>query len=91
MSIIDAGLKLLEGLKDIDAAEAFNKIARPYVTVMVVTVFNAVCVWGVVMGRMSMNDFVQTIGPTNGLIVGFWFGERNSRAAGQVDNMKGKS
>lgn len=80
MSFIESGLKFLEGLKEIDAAEAFNKVARPYVTVMVVTVFNAVCVWGVVQGRMSMNDFVQTIGPTNGLIVGFWFGERNSKS-----------
>ncbi|MEO9387035.1 MULTISPECIES: hypothetical protein [Chromobacterium] len=77
--MIDTFLHLLRGLREIDAAEAFNKVARPYVTVMVVTVFNAVCVWGVVQGRMTMNDFVQTIGPTNGLIVGFWFGERRSR------------
>lgn len=84
-------IKLLEGLKEIDAAEAFNKIARPYVTVMVVTVFNAVCVWGVVSGRMTMNDFVQTIGPTNGLIVGFWFGERNFRASQTDHSQKGKT
>lgn len=86
MSLVDSGLKLLEGLKEIDAAEAFNKVARPYVTVMVVTVFNAVCVWGVVQGRMTMNDFVQTIGPTNGLIVGFWFGERNSKSNQKISN-----
>lgn len=90
MSVIDSCLSLLRGLKEIDVAEAFNKVARPYVTVMVVTVFNAVCVWGVVQGHMSMNDFVQTIGPTNGLIVGFWFGERNNRAS-QIDTQKGKT
>ena len=65
--IIDSLTKLLAAL---------NSAARPYLTALIATLFNGVCAWAAMTGRLSPKDYITAIGPTNAMIIGFWFGER---------------
>ena len=55
---------------------ALHKLARPYLTALVATIFNGVLAYLVIMGKMPIGEYIAAVGPTNGMIVGFWFGER---------------
>ena len=66
-NIIDSFSKLVS---------AFNSAARPYLTALVATLFNGVCVWAVINGDLTIMQYITAIGPTNGMIIGFWFGEK---------------
>ena len=66
-------------------ATGLNKIARPYLTVLVTTVYNVTLVAGVASGKLDFEQYVMTVGPTNALIIGFWFGERAASSRAQKD------
>lgn len=55
---------------------ALHSAARPYLTVLVATLFNGICAWAVFSNKLDVVDYITAIGPTNGMIIGFWFGER---------------
>lgn len=57
-------------------ASGLNKIARPYLTVLITTIYNlalVACVW---KGKLQVKEYILAVGPTNAMIIGFWFGER---------------
>jgi hypothetical protein len=51
-------------------------LARPYLTALIATLFNAVLAIAYFQGNLSIGDYIQSVGPTNAMIIGFWFGER---------------
>jgi hypothetical protein len=55
---------------------ALHSLARPYLTVLVATLFNGICAWAVFTNKLQVIEYITAIGPTNGMIIGFWFGER---------------
>lgn len=59
-----------------EIADALHGLARPYLTVLIATGFNAICAWAWWRSELSIVEYITAIGPTNGLIIGFWFGER---------------
>jgi hypothetical protein len=61
-----------------DVSFAFNKLARPTLTVMIAAVFNGIAAWAFFEGRISWEQFATAIGPTNSMIIGFWFGEKSA-------------
>jgi hypothetical protein len=56
--------------------ELLSDIGRPFLTVMVNGVFTGVCVWAVLNSKMTVSEFIAAVGPSNSMILGFWFGER---------------
>ncbi|WP_028449691.1 hypothetical protein [Chitinibacter tainanensis] len=85
--MIDGLIKLLRALRDLDVATAFNRVTRPVLTLIICVLFNVICAWAAITGAISIKDYVQTVGPMNGVIVGFWFGSR-SRPAEPVQSSK---
>lgn len=65
-----------QGNKFREIADALHGLARPYLTVLIATGFNAICAWAWLRGELGIVEYITAIGPTNGLIIGFWFGER---------------
>lgn len=57
-------------------ASGLNKIARPYLTVLITTMYNAALVYGLLRGKIEFKEYIMAMGPTNAMIIGFWFGER---------------
>lgn len=57
---------------------ALNRIARPYLTALVATIFNLVCAWAVWKRLLPIRDYILAVGPTNAMIIGFWFGEKSA-------------
>ncbi len=53
-----------------------QELARPYLTALIATLFNAVLAIAYFQGNLSIGDYIQSVGPTNAMIIGFWFGER---------------
>lgn len=68
--------------------EGLNKLARPYLTVLITTVYNIALLIAVGIGALEVRDYILAIGPTNAMIIGFWFGER---AATKRDQKEGES
>jgi hypothetical protein len=62
-------------------SKALYRLARPYLTVLIATMFNVVCAWAWFRGDMAAMDYVTAVGPTNCMIIGFWFGERAAQNA----------
>lgn len=56
--------------------DKMNRAARPYLTVLVATVFNLLCAWAVISEKLNIKDYITAIAPTNAMIIGFWFGEK---------------
>jgi hypothetical protein len=56
--------------------DKMNRAARPYLTVLVATMFNLLTAWAVVKERLSVQEYITAIAPTNAMIIGFWFGEK---------------
>lgn len=61
-----------------DIAFAFNKLARPVLTVVIAAIFNGIAAWAFFSGKISWEQFATAIGPTNSMIIGFWFGEKSA-------------
>jgi hypothetical protein len=61
-----------------DVAFAFNKLARPVLTIMIAAVFNGIAAWAFFTGKITWEQFATALGPTNGMIIGFWFGEKSA-------------
>jgi len=59
-----------------EVGSALNRLARPYLTALVATLFNCICGWTVLTGKLSIRDYIMAVGPTNAMIIGFWFGEK---------------
>lgn len=57
-------------------ADGLNKIARPYLTVLITTIYNAALLIALYVGQLEVKEYILAIGPTNAMIIGFWFGER---------------
>ena len=69
-----------------ELATALNKLARPYLTALIATLFNVLCAWAVVRGKLEVKEYIMAVGPTNAMIIGFWFGERTAlKRAGKPD------
>lgn len=66
-NIIDSLSKLID---------ATNRAARPYLTILIATLFNLICAWAAMSREITVMQYITAIGPTNGMIIGFWFGER---------------
>lgn len=57
-------------------SRALHSLARPYLTVFITTLYNVICVWALVEGELKIIEYIAAIGPTNSLVLGFYFGER---------------
>lgn len=57
-------------------AEAATMLARPYLTVVITTIYNATLMTALVMGKLEVREYILAIGPVNAMVMGFWFGER---------------
>lgn len=57
-------------------AEAATHLARPYLTVVITTIYNATLLIALVMNKLEVREYILAIGPVNAIIMGFWFGER---------------
>ena len=53
-----------------------NSMVRPFLTFFVTVLYNVVMVWLVFSNRISPETYVNSIGPMNAMIIGFWFAER---------------
>lgn len=71
-------------------AQAMNNMGRPFLTALVTTVYNIALLIGLINGQLKVMEYITAVGPTNAMIIGFWFGERKATheaAAGQgTDN-----
>lgn len=57
-------------------AEGLHKLARPYLTVLITTIYNLALLIALSKGVLEVREYILAIGPTNAMIIGFWFGER---------------
>lgn len=51
-------------------------LARPYLTVVITTIYNAALLVALWMGKLDTKDYITAVGPVNSMVMGFWFGER---------------
>ena len=59
-------------------AQAISSMGRPFLTVLISTLYNVALLVGLAMGALPVHDYITAVGPTNAMIIGFWFGERKS-------------
>lgn len=57
-------------------ADAATTLARPYLTVLITTIYNVTLLTALVMNKLEVREYILAIGPVNAMIMGFWFGER---------------
>lgn len=57
-------------------ADAMNKLARPYLTVLITTIYNVTLLIALYFGKLETKEYIMAIGPVNAMVMGFWFGER---------------
>lgn len=55
---------------------AMNKLVRPVLTFVLVLSYNAMLIWAVREGLLKIADFIVACGPTNAMVLGFWFAEK---------------
>ncbi|MDR9846999.1 hypothetical protein [Herbaspirillum huttiense] len=55
---------------------AMNKLVRPVLTFVLVLTYNAVLIWAVKERELSVSEFIAAAGPSNGMVLGFWFAEK---------------
>lgn len=58
-----------------------NSAVRPYLTFLIATIYNVALVFMVFMGMLTAQEYVTSVGTANGLIIGFWFGERKAKSS----------
>lgn len=57
-------------------AGALDKLARPYLTVLITTIYNVTLLLALYLGKLEVREYILAIGPVNAMVMGFWFGER---------------
>ena len=57
-------------------ANQLQELARPYLTILIATIFNVLLAIAYFKGDLEIVEYITAVGPTNGMIIGFWFGER---------------
>jgi hypothetical protein len=55
-----------------------NSMGRPFITALVTTIYNLALLSALVLGVLDVMSYITAVGPTNAMIIGFWFGERKS-------------
>ena len=55
---------------------SLHKVVRPYLTMFIATLYNVVLVWAVIASKLEIKDYIASVGPTNAMILGFWFAEK---------------
>ena len=55
---------------------AANKVVRPYLTLFITTLYNVLLAGAVMTNHLTVRDYIVAIGPTNAMILGFWFAEK---------------
>lgn len=63
-------------MKSSEIASAFNKLARPYLTILITTIYNTTLLVALLLGTLDVQQYITAVGPTNAMVIGFWFGER---------------
>lgn len=58
--------------------ELSNGMGRPFLTALVTTVYNITLLVALSLGKLEINAYIASVGPTNAMIIGFWFGERSA-------------
>lgn len=53
-----------------------NQSVRPLLTIFISFTFNALLAWLTFTGKLPARDYLVSVGPTNAMIIGFWFGEK---------------
>ncbi|TSP13969.1 hypothetical protein [Cupriavidus campinensis] len=56
---------------------------RPLLTFFITLFFNGTVTWAVFVGKLSVTDYIQAVGPINTMILGFWFAEKAALARPQ--------
>lgn len=69
-------------------AEAMNKMGRPFVTAIVTVIYNTALLVGMAMGQLDVQDYILAVGPTNAMIIGFWFARRENKTDDQGEEGK---
>jgi len=70
-------------------ATGMNSMGRPFITALVTTIYNLALLAALVLGQLEIMAYITAVGPTNAMIIGFWFGERKAgheRVSGSEDN-----
>lgn len=69
-----------------DWADKLNKVARPYLTILITTIYNATLLIALWKGLLEVKEYILAIGPVNSMVMGFWFGERAALKVPGKDN-----
>lgn len=59
-------------------ANGMNGLGRPFLTALVTTIYNVTLLVALGTGELRVMEYITAVGPTNAMIIGFWFGERKS-------------
>lgn len=55
---------------------ALNETVRPFLTFFISAIYNIILGYACLSGSLSVNDYIVAVGPTNAMIIGFWFAEK---------------
>ena len=55
---------------------ALNETVRPFLTFFISAIYNIILGYACLFGSLSVNDYIVAVGPTNAMIIGFWFAEK---------------
>ena len=59
-----------------DFVTILNRLARPYLAILISTLYNVALLWAVVSDILDVKEYILAVGPANAMIIGFLFGER---------------
>jgi len=59
-------------------ARGMNSMGRPFLTALVATIYNLALLVALITGELRVIEYITAVGPTNAMIIGFWFGERKA-------------
>ncbi len=71
-------------IRELEIKERFKNInrlsqaVRPILTFGIAGMFNVAMLIGLFTGKVSFQEYLQALGPTNSMLIGFWFGERSA-------------
>lgn len=60
-----------------EITELIVQSVRPFVITITTLLYNLVCCYEVMIGDMTVRDYILIAGPSNALLVGYWFGEQS--------------
>lgn len=64
-------------------AKGMNSMGRPFLTALVTTIYNLALLIALIGGKLDVVQYITAVGPTNAMIIGFWFGERKGKSEGE--------